>query len=116
MEAQAPAPAVPAPAVPIPAPTRGRHIRIPKEERSEELRYYHANKELMNVQAYLSNINRNHREPQYAHLIAYQLSKNEKGKWCMSDEVKQRMRARAAARLAAEENWHEPQAPNTPPQ
>ena len=116
MEAPAPAPAhAPAPAPPagFPVAPRVHHTRIPKEERSEELRYYHANKEIMNVQSYLSKLNRTHREPQYAHFVAYQLSKGPDGKWRMSDEVKRRMRERAESRRQAEEA--RPAAPNTPP-
>ena len=81
------------------------NLRVPIDARNRMLQYYHANKELMNVQSYLCKLNKDGRHPQYAHIVAYELRKDPTtAKWCMSDYVKQLMKQRAHWRLHPEEN------------
>ena len=75
---------------------RPRPHRVPIEERDENLKYYHANKELMNLQSYLGKINRTGRTPRYAQLVAYHLYKDAaSGKWCFPPAIKELMKHRS---------------------
>ena len=76
---------------------------IPVEERKYGLSYYHANLELMNVQSYLSKLNKSGRMPFYAQMFAYQLYKDDAGKWRMSDAFRQVLKDLAHKRLHPEE-------------
>ena len=85
--------------------------RIAVAERTTALAYYHAHKELMNVQSFLSKLNKSDRAPRYVHRVAYGLHQDACGKWHMSDAVKALMIARDLARVAAEEATQAPAAP-----
>ena len=73
-------------------------LRVAPADRTRTLNYYHDHKEVMNLQSYLSKLNRSGREPQYAHLVAYQLYKGDNGKWCIPKVVKETMKNRAQRR------------------
>ena len=84
---------------------------VPVEDRKYGLAYYHANRELMNVQSYLNKLNRGGRTPHYAHMVAYELFKSPEGKWCMSDACRQKMKELARKRQAPEVAPAPPPAP-----
>lgn len=90
-------------------------LHVPLSDRTNALIYYHKHKELMNVQSYLSKLNKSDREPHFVHRTAYGLSKDADGKWHMSAAVKELMIARDLARVAAEEAQEQAaQAPAAP--
>ena len=88
---------------------------MPYKNKESHKAYYHKHKELMNVQSYLSKLNKSDREPHFVHRTAYGLSKDADGKWHMSAAVKELMIARDLARVAAEEAQEQAaQAPAAP--
>jgi len=91
-------------------------LDVAPADRSYSLRYYHANKELMNLQSYINKVNRNGNSPLFAYRKAFQLFQDESGKWCFPDCIKQEMKDRAAARVAAEAAQAQAQAQPPPPQ
>ena len=78
-------------------------LRVVPAARSYALVYYHAHKELMNIQSYLSKLNRAKREPRYAQRVAYGLSKDPSGVWRMGEDFKRLMMDRALARMAEQQ-------------
>ena len=78
-------------------------LTIEPSKRSRRLSYYHENKELMNLQSFVNKLNKNEgHKPLYAYIKAYQLYKDETGKWYYPDCVKEEMKALSKVRLAAE--------------
>jgi len=87
-------------------------IEVDPANRSHQLNYYHAHKEVMNLQCYINKVNRNGNQPLYAYRVAYELYQDATGKWCFPDKIKQKMKDMAAARVAAEtQAAHAQQAP-----